>query len=292
MRDIQAAIVQLRATPDVRATVAVATALSARARADGAAFVALPENFWGIGDEGLGRELARPLSEADASPIVAPLLDLSRRHPGAWIVLGGLPERPAPEDPAAAQGLVYNTLALVEGGEIRASYRKIHRFDADLADGSVLRESARVAGGRRPVVALTPVGAIGLSICYDLRFPALYRALALAGAEIIVAPAAFTLHTGLDHWEVLVRARALDTQSYVLAPAVWGRHNERRHSFGHSMIVDPWGTVIAQASPTDTVRQARLDPALLAQVRSDLPVLRHQVLPEPPPADIIDLRGV
>ncbi|HGG56286.1 MAG TPA: carbon-nitrogen hydrolase family protein, partial [Nannocystis exedens] len=171
-------------------------------------------------------------------------------------------------------------------------YRKIHRFDADLPSGVVLRESATTAAGRRPVVLQTSAAAIGLSICYDLRFPNLYSALAEAGAEVIVAPSAFTMETGVDHWQVLVRARALDTQCYVLAAALCGRHNESRHSFGHSMIVDPWGTVIAQAPRGETVLIARVSRVFLDQIRNELPILRHQVLPWGAAADRIDLRGV
>ncbi|MCA9660821.1 MAG: carbon-nitrogen hydrolase family protein [Myxococcales bacterium] len=291
MRDLAAAVVQLNPDADIQRSLDVAAGACQAALAADAELVVLPENYWGITSQDAKAAAAVDLAEGPTTPLIAPFAALSAAHPRALLVLGGLPERPTSDDPPAAAGLVYNTLVALQAGAIVGSYRKIHRFDATLRDGTSLRESASTAAGSRPLVLRTEAAAIGLSICYDLRFPSLYRALAAAGAEIIVAPSAFTLHTGLDHWEVLVRARALDTQSYVLAPALHGRHGPTRHSFGHSMIVDPWGTVIAQASPGDGVVHARLSASLLARVREDLPVLRHQVLPGGPAADIVDVRG-
>ncbi|MEZ4381575.1 MAG: nitrilase-related carbon-nitrogen hydrolase [Nannocystaceae bacterium] len=291
MRDLAAAVVQLGPDADLIRSLAEASGACEAALAAGAELVVLPENFWGITSPEAKAAAAVDLERDLESPLLAPFIALSARFARSLIILGGLPERPSADDPAAAAGLLYNTLVVLRAGAVVASYRKIHRFDATLRDGTHLRESASTAAGQRPVVVRTDAAAIGLSICYDLRFPALYRALAEAGAEVIVAPSAFTLHTGMDHWEVLVRARALDTQCYLLAPALHGRHGPTRHSFGHSMIVDPWGTVIAQSSPRSGVVHARLGGSLLAQVREDLPVLRHSVLPGGPPADIVDLRG-
>lgn len=288
MRECTAAVLQLRATPQIDASVAAAAAWCRRALEAGADLVGLPENYWGIGPEDAKFAFAVDLSRPDASPVLAPFLELSARS-SALIALGGLPEAPGAGD-AAGEGRVYNTQVVLQRGRVIASYRKIHLFDADLADGSALRESATVAAGARPTVVRSEIGALGLSICYDLRFPALYRALAAAGAELLLIPAAFTLLTGIDHWSVLLRARAIETQTYVLAPAQHGRHSPSRHSFGHAMIVDPWGTIVAQCSPGDGMALARLRPELLIEVRRSLPVHRHHVLDVPPPATVVERR--
>jgi len=292
MRDVSVAVLQLSAGPNIGACVTAAAGRCAATLEAGTEIVVLPENYWGIASIEAKQGLAVDLHGADQTPLISPFLALSAAYAHSWIILGGLPERPASGDPAAERGLLYNTLVVLHSGRVVAHYRKIHRFDADLPNGVSLRESATTAGGERPVVIHTPLASIGLSICYDLRFPSLYRALAEAGAEIVVVPSAFTVETGLDHWEVLLRARALDTQCYVLAPALHGRHSETRQSFGHSMIVDPWGTVIAHSSGGDSTVSARLDPEVLQGVRARLPILRHQTLPYGPRADSIDLRGM
>lgn len=278
MRDIDVALVQMCAGPDPAASLARAAELTEEALGRGAGLVALPENFWGVAPPGFDRlrwavDLDAVSAGAEA-PVLAAHLALSRGS-DALIVLGGLPERPGPEDTAPA-GTIYNSLVILHRGRVVGRYRKIHRFDATLPDGSRLLESATVAAGERPTVFVAPQAVLGLSICYDLRFPELYRGLASAGAEILLVPAAFTLHTGLAHWEPLLRARAIENQAYVLAPAQHGAHGHGRHSYGHSLIVDPWGTVIAEASRGDGVVLARLRGELLAQVRADLPALTHR----------------
>lgn len=285
MRDIDAAVVQMCAGPDPAASLTRAAELTAEALGRGAGLVALPENYWGVAPPGFDRlswaaDLrglgARGELAGEPPAVLAAQLALSRGS-DALIVLGGLPERPGPEDDAPV-GTIFNTLAVLHRGRIVATYRKIHRFDATLADGSRLQESATVAAGGHPTVLVTPQACLGLSICYDLRFPELYRALAAAGADILLVPSAFTLFTGLAHWEPLLRARAIENQAYVLAPAQHGPHGHGRHSHGHSMIVDPWGTVIAEASRGDGVAIARLRGEVLSQVRADLPALTHRRL--------------
>ena len=285
MRDIDAALVQMCAGPDPAASLKRAAELTEEALSRGAGLVVLPENFWAVAPPGLDRlawaadlHQLRPSGDlpGEPPPVLAAQLALSR-HSDALIVLGGLPERPAHAD-GAPTGAIFNTLAVLQRGRIVATYRKIHRFDATLPDGSSLLESATVAAGRHPTVLETPGACLGLSICYDLRFPELYRALAGAGAEILLIPAAFTLLTGIDHWEPLLRARAIENQCFVLAPAQQGPHGHGRHSFGHSLIIDPWGAVIAQASRGDGVVMARLRADLLTRVRADLPVLTHRRL--------------
>jgi predicted amidohydrolase len=179
----------------------------------------------------------------------------------------------------APGGRVYNTSVLLgPDGRQLAVYRKIHLFDAEVGDGATYRESDTVAPGASPVTAETPLGTVGLTICYDLRFPELYRALARAGATLLTVPAAFTLMTGKDHWEVLLRARAIENQAYVLAPAQGGRHTDQRVTYGHAMVVDPWGLVVARASDGEGLALAELDTELLARVRKNLPALRHRRL--------------
>jgi predicted amidohydrolase len=174
---------------------------------------------------------------------------------------------------------VHNTCVVVNPeGFVTSRYRKIHMFDVEVGDGQRYRESASCAAGDKPVVASVAGAAVGLSICYDLRFPELYRSLVAAGAEVLVVPAAFTLATGKDHWHVLLRARAIESQCYVIAAAQWGVHPKGRRTFGKSCIVDPWGEVIAQASEGEGVAVAPLDPAYLQHVRTSLPSLSHRRL--------------
>jgi predicted amidohydrolase len=176
-------------------------------------------------------------------------------------------------------GRMYNTSVLFnERGEPRAVYRKIHLFDVDIGDGATYRESAAVAPGTEAVVADTSIGRVGMSICYDIRFPELYRRLVSEGAVLLTVPAAFTLMTGKDHWEVLLRARAIENQCYVLAPAQWGQHSERRITYGHSMLVDPWGLVVARASDGEGLAMGTVDMELLRKVRKKLPSLEHRRL--------------
>jgi predicted amidohydrolase len=162
--------------------------------------------------------------------------------------------------------------------EIEAVYRKIHLFDVELGEDAAFTESATVAPGAEVVVARTPFGGVGLSVCYDLRFPELYRAMAERGASFLCVPAAFTPQTGKDHWEVLLRARAIENQAFVLAPAQCGRHSADRASHGRSLIVDPWGLVLAQAGDEPAVITAECDLGQLEGVRRRIPALRHRRL--------------
>ncbi|MEM9069641.1 MAG: nitrilase-related carbon-nitrogen hydrolase [Myxococcota bacterium] len=168
-------------------------------------------------------------------------------------------------------------------GEVGAIYRKIHLFDVDLADGTKLEESATVEAGTETVVADTVLGKLGLSVCYDLRFPELYRRLVDEGAIALTVPSAFTLTTGKDHWEVLLRARAIEQQSYVLAAAQTGHHRRTdgtgsRRSYGHAMIVDPWGVVLAQCGEGEGCAVATIDTEVVEGIRAQLPALRHRRL--------------
>jgi predicted amidohydrolase len=195
-----------------------------------------------------------------------------------WIVAGGMPE--ASGDPARP----FNTSLLVApDGRVVARYRKIHLFDVDLADGTKHLESGATSPGTGPVIAeVTPSGGapvkLGMTVCYDVRFPELYRALVGGGARIVTVPAAFTVTTGRDHWHVLLRARAIENQVFVLAPAQHGKHPKGRSTYGKSLIVDPWGDVLAQAAEGEGFATARLDFAAQDRVRASLPVLQHRRL--------------
>ncbi len=264
------AVTQMTSTPDVAQNLKQAERLVQRAAEAGAKLVILPECFAFLGPEGGLRAISELLPQG------GPILEACRawaKTLGVELLLGGYPE--CAEDDTR----VYNTSVHIDAtGELRAAYRKIHLFDVDLADGTVAKESASVKPGEVPVVTETAFGKLGLSICYDLRFPELYRQLVTQGAIALAVPAAFTLHTGKDHWHVLLRARAIESQAYVLAAAQTGHHFERRVSYGHAMIVDPWGCVVAQCGEGEGFVLSALDPEVVSRVRKQLPSLTHRRL--------------
>ncbi len=263
---MRAALVQLNSQADVAANLARVEALVANAAAEGAELVALPENFACMRDDSGG---PHPAAEPLDGPIVAFLRAQARRH-GIVLAGGTFPEA-IPGD-----SRVHNTSVVVErDGAIAAVYRKIHLFDVELPEVS-LRESRGVAPGKDLVVADTSLGRLGLSVCYDVRFPELYRALAGQGAQVLLVPSAFTVPTGRDHWEILLRARAIENQCFVVAAAQVGRHGRTRETWGHSLVVDPWGRVLACATGGEGIAVADLDPAELQRVRQRLPALTHR----------------
>lgn len=263
------ACAQLRSGPDVAANLARVEALVARAAGYGAALVATPENTTLLTSPERKVALAEPLD----GPTHRALGDIARAH-RVWLLVGSVAEACA-DDPTRC----HNTSLLLDAdGRLVAHYRKLHLFDIDLADGTRFRESAHIAPGADVVVADTPVGRLGLSICYDLRFPELYRRLVDAGAEVLSVPSAFTLTTGRDHWHPLLRARAIEAQAWVLAPAQEGPHGGGRHSYGHSLVVDPWGTVVADCPDGEGLALAEVDPTRVAAVRRAMPVREHRRL--------------
>ena len=271
-----AAVVQLTSTSDGEASCRAAEELIRKAAARGAALVATPENtnYLGPHDEKVRR--AEPLVTADGAlgPTCARFAALAREL-RIHLLLGSFNEA-SPEP-----GRCYNTSVLFgPGGEVLGSYRKIHLFDVAVPPDVIFQESATVVPGEAPVVVATPLGRIGLSICYDLRFPELYRALVGAGAEVLAVPSAFTATTGKDHWEPLLRARAIENQCWLLAPAQHGHHDDGglRQSWGHSLIADPWGHVVARASDGPGIALAEVDLGRLAAVRQRLPALTHRRL--------------
>ena len=265
------AVIQMVSQDDILANLQRARVLLEQAAAGGARLAVLPENF-----AAMGRRDAAAIGRAEAlgeGPIL-PWLKQAARDLRLWIVAGTLPLPPVgrPEHKAHACSLLVD-----EQGEIAARYDKLHLFDVDVADNrGRYRESDDYAHGDQVVAADTPVGRLGLSVCYDLRFPELYSALRAAGAELISAPAAFTAVTGAAHWEVLIRARAIETQCYVLAAAQGGVHPGPRETHGQAAIVDPWGRIVAQQARGEAVLLATRDSEEQASIRARMPVVTHR----------------
>jgi deaminated glutathione amidase len=267
---MRAAVVQLNTQDDLDHNLERVRHWVASAAAEGAQFVTLPENFAYMGEEARKRELAEHLDGAFPGPILATLSEIATKH-GVWVLGGGMPERS--EDLARP----FNTSVLVDPrGAIAAAYRKVHLFDVTLPDGTTHRESAATSPGAEAVTAEIFGARVGLSICYDLRFPELYRRLLDQGARIFTVPSAFTVTTGKDHWHALLRARAIENQVYVLAPAQHGKHPRGRSTYGKALIVDPWGEVIAQCSEGEGMAMASLDFGHQDRIRTALPALLHR----------------
>ena len=263
---LRAAAVQLTATPDKAANLQAADRLVRRAAADGARLVVLPEKWSVLGRGADLREGAEPLD----GPAITWARDAAREL-GIDLVAGSVSERVAGDDK-----LRNTSLHIGPDGEIKATYRKMHMFDVEV-DGTVYRESEHEAPGDEVVLSTTADGVeLGLTVCYDIRFPELYRILAVRGARVVTIPAAFTVPTTRDHWEVLVRARAIEDQCFVVAANQVGTHVEGLASGGRSMIVDPWGLVLAQAADAQTVITADLDLDAQAAIRTRLPSLANR----------------
>ncbi|MDP9002909.1 MAG: carbon-nitrogen hydrolase family protein [Myxococcota bacterium] len=267
---MRVAVVQLNSQDSVAFNLARAKHWVAQAAAAGARLVALPENFAFMGEEAGKREIAESIDRALPGPIVTALSDMATAH-RVWVLGGGMAEKSP--DPARP----YNTSVLVDpNGAIVAIYRKVHLFDVSLPDGTSASESASSTAGSDAVTADVLGMRVGFSICYDVRFPELYRRLVDQGARVVTVPASFTLTTGKDHWHALLRARAIENQVYVLAPAQHGKHPRGRHTYGKSLVVDPWGEVIAQCSEGEGFAVARLDFEYQDRVRTALPSLLHR----------------
>lgn len=252
---------------------AVMREMIAEAAAGGARLVLTPEVCNCVSLDRAHQE--RVLSEEADDPTLAGLRETARRH-GLWLVIGSLAlKAPRPGDARFAN----RSFVVAPDGAIAARYDKIHMFDVDLGGAESFRESEGFRPGSTAVLAPTPLGRIGLSICYDLRFPALYRRLAKAGAEILTVPAAFSPVTGAAHWEILLRARAIETGCFVLAPAQCGRHTARsgrqRETWGHSLVVGPWGEVLARGGSEPEVIHAEIDIAAVARARARVSALSH-----------------
>jgi len=267
MTALRAACLQVNAGNDMDANIQAAAALACDARAAGAELVVMPENV-SMMEWGRANILAKALPETDHKALHT-FQELARET-GLWLHTGSLSVLLNGGDKVANRSYL-----LSPDGEVVAQYDKIHMFDVDLGEGEVYRESATFAPGREAVLAETPWAPVGMSICYDLRFPQLYRTLAQAGAKILVVPAAFTRITGKAHWHVLLRARAIETGSFVLAPAQCGEHPGGRQTFGHALIVSPWGAILADAGEQPGYIMATLDLDQVAEARGKVPSLDH-----------------
>lgn len=283
MSTLRVALVQFEARDDVQGNIVRATALTREAAA-GADLVVLPEYVQYRGRDDGFRASARPVPGETTEPFAAIAREL-----GCWVLAGSHAE--VSGDPLRP----YNTAVLFDrSGELVARYRKLHLFDVAVDDGPADRESARVTQGDRAVVAELDGVGLGLSICYDLRFPELYRALALAGAQVLAVPAVFTERTGRDHWEVLLRARAIENGAWVVAAGGCGPGGPGAiPAWGHSMVVDPWGRVVAEAGADEAILRADLDLDRVAAARRQIPALANRRPDALPPVRDMDVaRGV
>jgi deaminated glutathione amidase len=277
---MRVSVLQMNAGHDKAENIAQAGRLiDAAVSADNPHLVSLPEMWMCLGGSratkfSQAEELPVPGSNAPGGDAYEFLRAAARRH-GIHVHGGSLAER-------AGERLFNTTVAFDANGDEIARYRKIHLFDIVTPDGTGYRESAVYNGGTELVTYRACGVTVGCAICYDIRFAELFLALRRAGAELIFLPSAFTVQTGKDHWETLIRARAIETQCWLAAPATWGRYSdgsgEPRHTYGHSLVCDPWGHVVARASDGVGWATARIDPALTARVRRDMPVMEHRVL--------------
>jgi len=261
-----AACVQMTSEREFEPNIRAAGDLIRRARDAGADLIMTPE-ITGMFEPKRDRHLAKATDEA-ANPALAAFRELARET-GAWILVGSLAIK------VEASRLANRSFLLGPDGVIAARYDKIHMFDVDLKNGESYRESALYRPGEAAVLAALPWGTLGMTVCYDLRFPYLYRALAQAGADFLSIPAAFTVPTGKAHWHVLQRARAIETGCFVFAPAQWGEHANGRKTYGHSLMVAPWGEILAEAEDGVGVIVAEIDPAKVLEARRQVPSLSH-----------------
>lgn len=268
MTQLRLGIWQARSGIDPAANARALESAVAALAGEGAELVCTPE-MTGLLDRDRGRIFAAARGEAD-DPTLAAARAAAARH-GLWIALGSLALRD-PEDP---DRLVNRGFLIDAAGEVRARYAKIHLFDVDLPGGERYRESATYRPGGAAVTAASPWGTIGMTICYDVRFPALYAALARAGADLIVVPAAFTRPTGAAHWHTLLRARAIETGAFVVAAAQSGVHEDGRATFGHSLVIDPWGQVLLDMGEAPGTATCAIDLAQVAETRARIPALAH-----------------
>jgi deaminated glutathione amidase len=273
MKSYLAAAVQMTSVSDVDKNLAQAEDLIQLAVNRGAELVCLPENFSFLGDEAEKTKLAIEIAEKSEKFLIT----IAQRY--QILLLGGGFPVPVVTRNNASPIKMYNTALLIgREGEELARYRKMHLFDVNLPDGNTYQESDTVLAGTEspPVYMSEKYGNLGLSVCYDVRFPELYRHLSQHGANVLFVPAAFTAFTGKDHWQVLLQARAIENTCYVIAPAQVGMHTPRRQSHGHAMIIDPWGIVLADAGDRIGVAIAEIQPSRIDQIRRQMPSLQHR----------------
>ena len=270
------ACLQMQTGNDLGANLAAVREMAREAAANGARFVLTPEYVLMM--DGSGRIMRERALDAFGNPALPELQALAREL-NVWFLAGSLTLR-------VEDGRIANRSFLIaDDGCVAASYDKIHMFDVTLPDGRAIRESSAYRPGNRAVTAETPWGRLGLTVCYDLRFPGLYRALALAGSQFITVPSSFQRQTGKFHWHTLVRARAIENGCFILAPAMCGEHPGNRQTYGHTLIVDPWGDVLADGGESPGIVFAEIDPAAVTRVRALIPSIEHD-RPFSPPATV------
>jgi deaminated glutathione amidase len=263
---LRVALLQMQTGNDLAANLECVAGMTREAARAGAGFVMTPE--YTLMMDGSGRVMRERALEADGTPALGELQALAREF-SVWLLVGSLTVK-------TGDGRMSNRSYLLrEDGSVGARYDKIHMFDATLPNGLVIRESSAYCPGDRAVVADTPWGKLGLTVCYDLRFPQLYRALAKAGAIHLTVPSSFQRSTGKDHWHPLLQARAIENACFVFAPAMCGEHPGNRQTFGHSLIVSPWGEILADGGEAPGIVYADIDPAEVERVRAMLPSLQH-----------------
>lgn len=266
---MRAAVLQMTSGIDPAANAAAIVEAVRRAAEQGVDMLFTPE-MAGYLDRNRARAAETLRSEAD-DPVLAMVREAAARH-GLWVHLGSLPLRQEDGD----ERWVNRSFVIDNKGEIRARYDKIHLFDVDLATGESWRESAVYRPGEKVVAVDTPWGRMGLSVCYDLRFPDLYRALTNAGVTMLLVPAAFTVPTGQAHWHVLLRARAIEAGSFVIAPAQTGRHEDGRETYGHSLVIDPWGDILLDMEEKAGLALADIDLSRVEEVRGRVPAIANR----------------
>ena len=262
----RAACLQLNSGSDLASNLATVKSMVAEAAGTGAQLVLTPE--YSLMMDGSGRVMRDGALNADGGATLVELQNLARSN-NIWLLLGSLTLKTGEER------IVNRSYLIASDGAVVATYDKIHMFDVTLPDGKVIRESSSYRPGDQAVIAETPWGLLGMTVCYDLRFPHLYRALAQRGAQFISVPASFQRQTGKAHWHTLLKARAIENAAYILAPAMCGEHPGNRQTYGHALIVDPWGEVLADGGEAPGIIYADIDPARVAKIRGMMPSLQH-----------------
>lgn len=260
------ACLQINSGSDYQSNLTTVTAMAREAAGGGARFILTPE--YALMMDGSGKVMRERVLAADGAPALGELQALAREL-GVWFLVGSLTLR------ADDERIANRSFLISAQGQVVASYDKIHMFDVTLPDGRVIRESSTYRPGDRAVVADTPWGRLGMTVCYDLRFPGLFRVLAQAGAQMITVPSSFQRQTGKAHWHALLRARAIENECFILAPAMCGDHSGNRQSYGHTLVIDPWGEILAEGGEAPEIVYADIDVARVAKIRGMIPSLEH-----------------
>ncbi|MDB5863074.1 MAG: Amidohydrolase [Betaproteobacteria bacterium] len=262
------ALLQTQTGNDLAANLDTVSTMTREAARNGASFVLTPE--YTLMMDGSGRTMRERALAPDGSPALPELRSLAKEL-SIWLLVGSLTLK------TEGDRIANRSFLIAADGSVKATYDKIHMFDATLPDGKVIRESSAYCPGARAVTGDTPWGTVGLTVCYDLRFPQLYRSLAKAGARYLTIPSSFQRATGKDHWHPLIQARAIENACFVFAPAMCGEHPGNRSTYGHSLVVDPWGKILADGGEAPGIVYADIDPRRVDKVRGMLPCLDHDV---------------